>query len=128
VILSETTIVQPDLVYVSSAHASRVSARGIEGAPTLAVEIISPGTPRIDRVTKLQLYARFGVPHYWIVDPDAGALEACQLADAAYRLVARASGSAAVALPPCPDLALAPTPSGPPPTERAPTPGSTSRA
>jgi Uma2 family endonuclease len=103
VILSETTIVQPDLVYVSSAHASRVSARGIEGAPTLAVEIISPGTPRIDRVTKLQLYARFGVPHYWIVDPDAGALEACQLADAAYRLVARVGlggrGAAALSRP-----------------------------
>ena len=42
VILANTTIVQPDLIFVAPAHASRVSRRGIEGAPTLAVEILSP--------------------------------------------------------------------------------------
>jgi Uma2 family endonuclease len=50
VILSETTIAQPDLVYVDPGRQPIVSRRGIEGAPTLVVEIISAGTPRIDRV------------------------------------------------------------------------------
>lgn len=85
----------------------RVSAHGIEGAPTLAVEILSPSTATIDRATKLRLYARHGVSCYWIVDPDARAIEASELADGASRLVARASGVAPATLPPFSDLALA---------------------
>ena len=108
VILTNTTIVQPDLIFVAPAHASRVSRRGIEGAPTLAVEILSPSTTMIDRSTKLPLYARYGVPYYWIVDPDARALEAYELADGAYQLVTRAAGDAPISLPPFPDLALVP--------------------
>src|SRR4030095_2805140 len=38
VILANTTVVQPDLIFIAPAHASRISRRGIEGAPTLAVE------------------------------------------------------------------------------------------
>lgn len=108
VILSDTTIVQPDLIFMAPAHASRVSRRGIEGAPTLAVEILSPSTTMIDRSTKLQLYARHGVPYYWIVDSDARTLEAYELADGAYRLVTRAAGDTPASLPPFPDLALVP--------------------
>jgi Uma2 family endonuclease len=108
VILANTTIVQPDLIFIAPAHASRVSRRGIEGAPTLAVEILSPSTTTIDRSRKLQLYARHGVPYYWIVDPDARVLEAYELAEGRYRLVTRAAGDAAVSLPPFPDLALVP--------------------
>jgi Uma2 family endonuclease len=69
VVLSNTTVVQPDLIYVDASRRAVVTRRAIEGAPTLAVEIISPSTPRIDRVTKLQLYAKYRVPWYWIVDP-----------------------------------------------------------
>src|SRR3990172_513522 len=69
-ILSDTTVVQPDIVYIESGRSSLVSARGIEGPPTLAVEILSPSTREVDRGTKLQLYSRYGVPHYWIVEPD----------------------------------------------------------
>jgi Uma2 family endonuclease len=108
VILSNTTIVQPDIVYVDPSRQAVVTRRAIEGAPTLAVEIISPSTPRIDRVTKLALYARHDVPYYWIVDPDARTLEAYESTGGAYRLVTRAAGAAAVALPPFPDLALVP--------------------
>jgi Uma2 family endonuclease len=108
VILSPTTVVQPDLLFVETARAAAVSARGIEGPPSLVVEIISPSTPTIDRRTKLQLYARHRVPHYWIVDPDARAIDGYELVDDVYRLVLRASGAAQVALPPFPDLIFAP--------------------
>jgi Uma2 family endonuclease len=108
VILSETTIVQPDLVYVDPGRQPIVSRRGIEGAPTLVVEIISAGTPRIDRVTKMQRYARHAVPFYWIVDPDARVIEAYALDDGAYRPALRASGAGSVSLPPFADLALVP--------------------
>ena len=64
VILSEPTVVQPDLVYVAVDRKEAVSGRGIEGPPTLVIEILSPSTRVMDRQTKLDLYARHGVPHY----------------------------------------------------------------
>ncbi len=108
VILSSSTVVQPDLVFIDPGRRHIVTRRAIEGPPTLAIEIVSPSTPRIDRVTKLQLYARYRVPYYWIVDPDARTIDAYEIADAGYRLVTAARGAGAVTLPPFPDLALVP--------------------
>jgi Uma2 family endonuclease len=108
VILADTTIVQPDLVYLDSTRAHLVSDRGIEGPPTLVVEILSPSTTRNDRGIKAELYRRYGVPWYWIVDPEAGTVEAYDLAQGRQALLARASGPEAVSLPPFPDLAFAP--------------------
>src|SRR5262249_50088959 len=79
-ILSDTSIVQPDLVYLRSDQLSAITARGIEAAPALVIEILSPGTAQIDRGIKLQLYARYRVPHYWIVDPQARRIEVFALA------------------------------------------------
>ena len=107
-ILSDTTVVQPDLVYLDPTRAPLVSERGIEGPPTLVVEILSPSTIAIDRSIKLQLYRRFEVPYYWILDPEARTVEAYGLADGRYTLLARVSGAGPVSLPPFPDLAFAP--------------------
>ncbi|HSB70455.1 MAG TPA: Uma2 family endonuclease [Candidatus Methylomirabilis sp.] len=107
-ILGETTVVQPDLVYLDNSRLSIVSGRGLEGPPTLVVEVLSPTTTLIDRSTKRQLYARYGVHCYWIVDPDARVIEAYNLAEDGYQLTTRASGAEPVSLPPFPDLALVP--------------------
>jgi Uma2 family endonuclease len=109
VILADSTIVQPDLVYVDRTRAHLVSARAIEGPPTLAVEILSPSTTTIDRRTKLRLYRRFAVPYYWIVDPDSRTIEAYALSEGDYALAAQAAGDAPAALPPFLDLALVPS-------------------
>ena len=107
-ILSDITIVQPDLVYLDTARASLVSNRGIEGPPALVIEVLSPSTTEIDRSTKRQLYARHGVPYYWIVDSEGRAVEAYFLSAGGYQLAARATGPEAVSLPPFPDLAFVP--------------------
>lgn len=91
-ILEPTTVVQPDLLFLSHAHLGFVTDRGIEGPPDLIVEILSPATARADRVTKAQIYARSRVPHYWLVDPDEGSLEAYELSGESYQLVSRLTG------------------------------------
>lgn len=52
-----------------------VSDRGLEGAPDLIIEIASPLTAERDRGIKRERYAHFGVPHYWIIDPEARQIE-----------------------------------------------------
>lgn len=74
VILERGTVVQPDLLFVAPARAAIITERGVEAAPDLVVEILSPSTEALDRGPKRQLYARHGVAHYWIVDPDARSL------------------------------------------------------
>ena len=108
VILSDTTIIQPDLVYLETRRLSLISSRGIEGPPTLIVQVLSPSTAQIDRHTNMQLFAKYAVPYYWIVDPDTRAIEAYVLRQGGYDLTLRAAGSAPISLPPFTDLALIP--------------------
>jgi len=104
----ETTIVQPDILYIAPDRMRLTSRRGMEGGPTVAIEILSPSTRTMDRVTKRRLYARYGVPHLWLIDPDAHAVEAFALENDRYVLAATAAGAEAVDLPPFTGLALVP--------------------
>lgn len=73
VILSDDTVVQPDLLVVLDPHS--VSGRGIERAPALAVEILSPTSRERDRTLKRERYGRAGVAEYWVVDPNDRTIE-----------------------------------------------------
>jgi Uma2 family endonuclease len=64
----ESGVVQPDLLVICDP--AKVSSRGIEGAPDLVVEILSPATANKDTVRKRWTYEAAGVPEYLIVDPD----------------------------------------------------------
>ena len=61
------TVLQPDIVFVSTARAAIVTKANVQGPPDLVVEVLSPANARLDTVRKLNLFARFGVPEYWIV-------------------------------------------------------------
>jgi Uma2 family endonuclease len=74
VILDRTTVVEPDLLFVAAARRAIIRERGIEGPPDLVVEILSPSTEQRDRGAKQQIYARYGVVHYWRVDGAAHTL------------------------------------------------------
>jgi Uma2 family endonuclease len=61
------TVVQPDILVVCDS--SKVTKRGIKGAPDLVMEIISPSTVSRDMTVKKDLYEKYGVREYWIVQP-----------------------------------------------------------
>ena len=107
-IFADTTIVQPDIVFIDTGRLSIVSERAIEGIPTLAVEVLSPSTTHSDRGSKAQLYSRHAVPFYWIVDPRGRTIDAYTLVEGSYRLAARLEGDEPKALPPFLDLVLDP--------------------
>jgi Uma2 family endonuclease len=106
-ILSNVTVVQPDVLYVATGRLAIISERGIEGAPTLVVEVLSPSTAHIDRDRKMKLYADHGVPYYWIADPESRSVEAYTLTGTAYALAGRVTSEPA-ALPPFSDLTVNP--------------------
>ncbi len=68
VILSETNVVQPDVLFVAQAQVAEViQERGVFGAPDLVVEVLSPSTEARDRQGKLVAYQRAGVAEHWLV-------------------------------------------------------------
>ncbi len=109
VILADTAVVQPDIVYVATDRLAGISERGLEGAPTLVVEILSPSTAQTDRHTKMQLYARHGIPWYWIVDPDSRTVEVYALGEGGYALSTRVAGDEQLSAEPLTDLVIPPT-------------------
>jgi Uma2 family endonuclease len=106
-ILDPTTILQPDLLFVFSAHQQIITERAIEGVPDLIVEILSPTTSRTDRVTKAQIYARHSVPIYWIVDPDEESVEIYRLEGDVFRLEVTLQGATPTIAPPFKEFAIA---------------------
>ena len=105
VILAPDSVVQPDLVFVAAGREAIVTERAIEGSPDLAVEILSPGSDRRDRIAKAALYARYGIRHYWIPDP-VGTLDVYEVRGTEYRRVAVHEGAACVRTTLFPDLEI----------------------
>ena len=72
VFLSNTDIVQPDLLFVSREREHLLSdGEKVRGAPDLVIEILSPSSAETDRGAKRHLYGAHGVAEYWLVDPIA---------------------------------------------------------
>jgi len=59
--------------------------RGVEGAPDLAIEVMS-SRPALDRVRKFALYAKAGIAEYWLVDPIGETIEVYFLVEGDYQL------------------------------------------
>jgi len=70
VLFSHHDVVVPDLVFVASDQQDVLTAANVQGAPALAVEVLSPGTRKRDQGIKRELFDRGGVREYWMVDPD----------------------------------------------------------
>ena len=73
VVLSEYDVVQPDVFVVCDEK--KITEANIQGAPDLIVEVLSPATALKDKREKKNLYEKYGVKEYIIVDPAAQYVE-----------------------------------------------------
>lgn len=87
-------VLQPDLMVVCDQN--KVDRHGIHGAPDLVVEVLSPGTARYDKIIKLGLYQRAGVPEYWVVDPVSRCVSVYLIKNGVYRSPAVYDASSSV--------------------------------
>lgn len=89
VILSEFDVVEPDVLYISHQRlASLEPSKWIRGAPELVVEVGSPSTRKRDETVKRNLYEKFGVDEYWVVDPELDSIKVYRREDGRYIRVA----------------------------------------
>jgi Uma2 family endonuclease len=83
----QVTPIEPDLVFITANRLELISKRGIEGAPDLVVEILSPNSWWRDRRAKLPLYEETGVLECWLIDPELQTVEIYVLRDQSYALL-----------------------------------------
>jgi len=81
---SPATVLQPDLLFVAKGRPGVSTKANVQGPPDLVVEILSRSTARLDRVRKLALYARFGVPEVWFLPYDDARIDVLRLAGETY--------------------------------------------
>ena len=85
IVFSEHDVLQPDVVFFRERRRTLIDMmQAIRIPPDLIVEVISRSTGVRDRGRKMQLYGRFGVPEYWIVDPVPNTIEVYALESGHY--------------------------------------------
>lgn len=60
--------VEPDISVICDRN--KLTERSCKGAPDFIIEIVSPGSRKMDYSIKNALYSGTGVREYWIVDPE----------------------------------------------------------
>ena len=93
VLFAEGDYLEPDLVFVRADRTAILKDRGVEGAPDLVVEVLSPSTAGRDRTIKRERYAAFGVAEYWVVDARTRRVEIYRATDDASRQMEVATDS-----------------------------------
>lgn len=82
IVFEDRNVLEPDLLFVAGDQMDILTDKNVRGVPALVVEVVSKS--RMDRVRKRDLYARFGVPEYWVVDPESDRVEVHRLLEGAY--------------------------------------------
>lgn len=109
VVFDERNVCQPDLFFIRRERRSILTKANVSGAPDLVIEILSPGTARFDRDSKLQVFARAGVPELWYVDPETEMVDILNLgAGGHYALTQRPTGDDQLVSAALPGLRLSP--------------------
>jgi len=86
----EGNVLQPDILYISSERKAEIMKDKIEGAPDLIIEILSPSNAYYDLRQKKDIYEKYGVKEYIIIDPIDQSADLFLLKDGSYALHQRA--------------------------------------
>jgi Uma2 family endonuclease len=78
------SVVQPDVLIVCDRQ--KLDERGMRGAPDWIAEVLSPGTAEYDRMIKVPLYERSGVPELWLIHPTDRTVAIYRLSESRYGL------------------------------------------
>ena len=105
-VLTNYDVRRPDLYFFSRERIHLIGEGPIRHAPDLAVEVISPGSEKVDRVDKIEAYRAFGVPYYWIVDPQRRTAKAYKLQRRKYVECGVGKGTEVVAFLPFEELEI----------------------
>jgi Uma2 family endonuclease len=85
--------VQPDIVVILNTNKGTLNYKGhYHGVPDILIEILSPNNRDHDLIRKKDLYERFGVREYWIVDPESKLSTVFEFINKGYKLVAEDIG------------------------------------
>ena len=85
--------VQPDITVILKSNPNQIVDGRYVGVPDLIVEILSEGNKDHDLITKKDLYEKFGVKEYWIVDPETRLALGFSLHKSRYQKIVESIGS-----------------------------------
>jgi len=106
VLFGRHDVALPDLVFVSNERSGILTDKNIQGTPDLIIEILSSSTRRADEVVKREVYERFGVLEYWIVDPRRQTVQVLQAAESGFAAPAELSVEDVLTTPLLPGLEI----------------------
>ena len=84
VYLDDRVVPQPDVMWIAPNSKCIIDEKRLIGPPDLVVEIFSPESVLYDRGDKFDIYQRYGVLEYWMIDPTEEYVEVYQLIDSKY--------------------------------------------
>ena len=84
VILSDESVVQPDILFIAADRTSIITPKNVLGVPDLLVEVLSENNRRHDEVVKRKLYEQHGVLEYWVLDPESESAKVYRLKNKIY--------------------------------------------
>lgn len=106
VVFEPHNVTEPDLLFVRRERLDIITDTNVQGAPDLVIEVLSPSSADRDLRAKRQIYAKFRVPYYWIVDPEARNVQVLTLGPAGYHAEPLLSGDALLGCPLFPDITV----------------------
>lgn len=86
VILDENNTFQPDLFIILNENKDIIKHKGVFGTPDIIFEILSPASVMTDRHKKFDIYEKYGVKEYWLIDHNNQAIEVFALKDKKFYL------------------------------------------
>ena len=86
VVMSPEDVLQPDILFISRENRHIITKKNVSGAPDLVIEILSPSTQERDKLVKRDIYSKYGVKEYWIVDPVGKNIEVMTSGSKGYKL------------------------------------------